>query len=326
MNYTQHRIISVNGINMHIAEQGNGPLILLCHGFPETSYSWRHQLKELAAAGFHAVAPDMRGYGKTDSPAEIESFNVCEIVADIVGLLDALGEEKAVIVGNDWGATVAWQAALRQPQRFRGVVALGVPMMQRAPVASSSFFPKTDDEELYALYFQTPGVAEAELDVNVKETLLKILFAASGEAGPRLPNDGTPNPFGMVSRSEGLLSALPIPDQLPPWLTQDDLAIFAESFEFSGFRGGLNYYRNLDRNWELEAAMAGIPITIPALYLVGERDTGLSIPGMKEIIASMPSLVTDLRGSIVVRDCGHWLPQERPSILTDSIIDFANSL
>lgn len=319
-------MIRVNGINMHIAEQGIGPLILLCHGFPETSYSWRHQLRDLSAAGFHVVAPDMRGYGKTDSPDEIESFNMCEIVADIVGLLDALGEEKAIIVGNDWGATVAWQTALRQPQRFRGVVALGVPMMQRSPVAPSSFFPKTAEEELYVLYFQTPGVAEAELDANVKETLLKILFAASGEAGPRFPNDGTPNPFGMVSCKEGLLSALPIPNHLPPWLTQDDLTTFTDAFEFSGFRGGLNYYRNLDRNWELEAAMGGIPVSIPALYLVGERDTGLSIPGMKEIIASMPSLVTDLRGSIVVPECGHWLPQERPSALTDAIIDFANSL
>ncbi|MES2026651.1 MAG: alpha/beta hydrolase [Pseudomonadota bacterium] len=319
-------MITVNGINMHIAEQGNGPLILLCHGFPETSYSWRHQLKELAAAGFHAVAPDMRGYGKTDSPDNIESFNVREIVADIVGLLDTLGEEKAIIVGNDWGATIAWQAALREPQRFHGVVALGVPMMQRAPVAPSSFFPKTADEELYVLYFETPGVAEAELDANVKETLLKIMFAASGDAGPRLPNDGTPNPFGMVSRKEGLLSALPIPDQLPSWLTQDDLTTFAESFELSGFRGGLNYYRNLDRNWELEAAIAGIPVSIPALYLVGERDTGLSISGMKEIIASMPSVVTDLRGSLVVPECGHWLSQERPALLTRAIIDFANSL
>lgn len=319
-------MIRTNGINMHVAEQGNGPLILLCHGFPETSYSWRYQLTALAQAGYTAVAPDMRGYGKTDSPYDVEAFNVAELAADMVGLLDAYGVEKAIIVGNDWGATVAWQTVLRYPNRFHGLVALGVPMMKRAPVPPTSFFPQMGDLELYALYFQKPGVAEEELELNVSESLAKILYGASGEAGPRQPNDGTPNSFGMVNRKDGLLSTLPLPEAQLPWLTSSDLAEFSNAFEISGFRGGLNYYRNLDKNWELDEAYEDALITTPTLYFVGERDTGLNIPGMKEIIDAMPSVVPNLRGSKIIPGCGHWLPQERPGVLSKAIIEFANEI
>lgn len=319
-------MIRTNGINMHVTEQGDGPLILLCHGFPETSYSWRHQLAPLAIAGYTAVAPDMRGYGKTDNPDNVEAFSIEALVADMVGLLDAYGAENAIIVGNEWGATVAWQTVLRHPNRFHGLVALGVPMMKRAPVPPTSFFPKMDNLELYALYFQKPGIAEAELESNVSESLAKILYGASGEAGPRQPNDGTPNPFGMVNPKDGLLSTLPLPESPLPWLTSSDLATFSREFETSGFRGGLNYYRNLDKNWELEAAYKDALITTPALYLVGELDTGLSIPGMKEIIDAMPSMVPNLRSSQVIPGCGHWLPQERPEALSKLIIEFANEI
>lgn len=326
MESIRYRTIAANGIKMQVAEQGTGPLILLCHGFPEISYSWRHQMASLAAAGFKAVAPDMRGYGKSDSPRAVESFSVEHLAADMVGLLDALGAEDALIVGNDWGATVAWHAALRYPSRFRGLIALGVPMMPRAPAPPTQLFPRTEDEELYVLYFQDEGRAEQEFETNVAETLVKILYAASGEAGPRKQGDETPTPFGMVNRRDGLLASLPLPLKLPPWLTQDDIDFFALAFEQSGFRGGLNYYRNLDRNWELEASYSEVVVTVPSLYLVGERDTGLSIPGMKEIIASMPQRVPGLRGARVIPDAGHWLPQERPDVVSKAIIDFANEL
>jgi len=322
----QYRTVVANGINMHLAEQGSGPLILLCHGFPETSYSWRSQMGALAAAGFKAVAPDMRGYGKTDSPQAIEAFSMEQLVADMVGLLDVLGVADALIVGNDWGANVAWQAALRYPQRFRGVIALGVPMMKRSPMPPTTFFPRTEGLELYALYFQNVGPAEREFSANVAETLLKIMYAASGEAGPRRESDGTPNPFGMVNKTQGLLAALPVPESLPSWMTQNDIDVLAREFERSGFRGGLNYYRNLDRNWEQEAEYSDAVVAVPALYLVGERDTGLSIPGMADIIASMTAQVPYLRGTHVIPGCGHWLPQERPEILSTMIIDFANEL
>lgn len=320
------RFIEANGIRMHVREAGEGPLVLLCHGFPETSHSWRHQLSALAAAGFHAVAPDLRGYGLTDAPEEIERYTLIDLVGDMVALVDALGVENAVISGNDWGATLAWQAALIRPDRFRGVVAFGVPMMGQPPVPPTEIFPQTPEALFYTLYFQEPGLAESEFERDVSLTLRRILFAASGEAGPRRPGDGTPNPFAMVSRRDGLLAPLPDPEALPIWLGADDLAAYVKAFAASGFRGGLNWYRNLDRNWHLQKAFAGKRIEVPALYMVGERDVGLSIPGMDQIIADMPALVPRLTNSTILPGCGHWLPQERPDEASASIIGFLRGL
>lgn len=321
-----YRLIDANGIRMNVAEEGDGPLVLLCHGFPETSYAWRHQLASLAEAGFRAVAPDMRGYGKTDSPAEIDQYTVFHLVGDVVGLLDSLESETAIIVGNDWGATIAWHAAVMHPERIRGVVALGVPMMGRSPIPPTQLFPQTDEALLYALYFQVPGTAEAEFERDVATTMRKLLYGASGDAGPRQAHDGTPNPFGMVSRRNGLLAPLPSPAQLPTWLTERDVDTFATAFAESGFRGGLNYYRNLDRNWELQVSLEGKTVEIPALYIVGECDVGLSIPGMREIIAAMPHFVPRLKETIVLPGCGHWAPQERPQEVSTAIVEFARSL
>lgn len=318
--------IETRTIRMNVVEEGEGPLVLFCHGFPETGHAWRHQIAALAKAGFRAVAPDMRGYGHTESPSEADQYTLFHVVGDMVALLDALGAETALIVGNDWGATVAWQAAQMRPDRFRGVVAVSVPMMAPPPVPPTRIFPQTDEAQLYALYFQEPGIAEAELARDIRQTLRKILFAASGDAGPRQVGDQTPNPFGMVSRRDGLLAALPDPQQMPDWLTAADLDAYAQAFAHSGFRGGLNYYRNLDRNWQLQASLAGVKIDVPALFMVGERDTGLSIPGMRNIIDAMPTLVPKLKGNIVVPDSGHWLPQERPGLVSDVIINFARSI
>ncbi len=320
------RTVNANGLAMHMEEQGEGPVILFAHGFPETSYAWRHQLAALAAAGFHAVAPDMRGYGDTDTPSEINRYSTCDLVGDLVGLLDALGCENAILVGNDWGSTAAWQAVLQRPDRFKGVVAIGVPMMGSPPVPPTTLFPQTDDALFYALYFQEPGIAEAEFERDVEATLCKILFAASREAGPRRPGDDTPNPFEMVSRDLGLLGSLPTPERLPSWLSEADLAHYVEAFARSGFRGGLNYYRNLDANWSHQRALNGLKVEVPALYIVGEQDVGLSIPGMREIIAAMPSLVPRLRQSITIPDCGHWAPQEKPDAVSKAILEFARSI
>ncbi|MFI5408598.1 alpha/beta fold hydrolase [Kaistia sp. UC242_56] len=319
----QYRVIEANGIRINFAEQGEGPLIVLCHGFPETSYSWRHQVSALADAGFHAVAPDMRGYGKTDAPQDPESYTLMHLVGDMVALLDGIGEQTAIIVGNDWGASIAWQAALMRPDRFRGVVALGVPMMPQPPMPPTQIFPQTEESLFYTLYFQQPGLAETEFERSVRVTLLKLLYGASGDAGPRQAGDGTPNPFSMVSRREGLLAPLPIPAQLPSWLSEEDLAVYAAAFSEGGFRGGLNYYRNLDRNWALQASLKGKTVDIPALYMVGERDVGLSIPGMRDLISAMPVLVPKLEEPIFVPGSGHWVPQERPEQVSAAIIEFA---
>lgn len=320
----QARTIQTRTIRMGLIEQGNGPAVLLCHGFPETSHAWRHQVAALAEAGFRAIAPDLRGYGLTEYPSSVDEYSLFHIVGDLIALLDALDVPVAILVGNDWGATVAWQAAQIRPDRFHGVVALSVPMMGQPPVPPTRIFPRTDEAELYTLYFQEPGVAEAELERDVGQTLRKILFAASGDAGPRQPGDQTPNPFGMVSRRRGLLGALP--DSMPGWLTAADLDVYISAFATTGFRGGLNYYRNLDRNWQLQAAFAGLKVGIPALFMTGERDTGLAIPGMRDIVDAMPQLVPQLKENIIVPGSGHWLPQERPDIVSEALIQFARQI
>src|SRR5438477_11465780 len=198
MTDARHRTIDTNGIRMHIAEQGTGPLVVVCHGFPESWYSWRHQLAALADAGFHAVAPDMRGYGQTDRPAEIDQYTLLHLVGDIVGLLDALGEPSAVIAGHDWGAPVAWHAALLRPDRFRAVIGLSVPFRPRGTVRPTAVMPRTDDAIFYQLYFQTPGVAEAELERDVRATMRRLAFSGSGDAPGR-------DNVAMVPRAGGFL-------------------------------------------------------------------------------------------------------------------------
>lgn len=316
--------IEANGIRLHVAEQGDGPLVLLCHGFPETSHAWRYQLAALAHAGFRAMAPDLRGYGLSECPTAAGQYTTWDVVGDLVALVDVLGERDAVVVGNDWGATIAWQAALLRPDRFRAVVAFGVPMMGRSPMAPSRLFPQTDQTRFYTHYFSEPGLAETELERDVATTLRKIYFSASADVGVRDAN--TPNPFGLVPRSGGLLDSLIDPPSLPAWLAPADLDKFVQAFSISGFRGGLNYYRNLDRNWELQSALEGLLVEVPALYLVGERDTGLAMPGMQEIIGDMPQIVPRLSASRVVPRAGHWLQQEAPDFVNAALIEFLRDL
>lgn len=322
----QRKTIDASGSTISFLDAGQGPLVLMCHGFPETSHAWRHQVAGLAEAGFRAIAPDLRGYGESLQPDAIGDYTVFHAVGDLIELLDALGVQRAAIVGSDWGATVAWQAALMRPDRFRAVAALGVPLMERAPMPPTRLFPATDDAQFYTLYFQEPGVAEQELERNIRTSLRKIYFSASGNAGPRGQGDDAPNPFGMVSRAGGLLGALPDPHILPDWLTAADLDIYTAAFERSGFRGGLNYYRNLDRNWDLQRSLEGLQVTVPALFAVGERDPGLQIPGMANIIDAMPRLAPGLRDSVVVPGAGHWLPQERPDAVNRALLGFLEAL
>jgi pimeloyl-ACP methyl ester carboxylesterase len=324
MNELSHRTIEANGIHLHIAEQGRGPLVLLCHGFPESWYSWRHQLRALAQGGFHAVAPDMRGYGHTDHPAEVERYSLLHLVGDMVGLLDALGEDSAAIAGHDWGAPVAWHAALMRPDRFRAVIGLSVPYRPRGSAPPTTLMPRTNDASFYQLYFQIPSVAEAELERDVRLSLRKILYSASGDGPPRSPSAGAG--VAMVPRSGGLLTHMLNPDILPAWLTEADLDFYSEQFAHSGFRGGLNWYRNIDRNWELLTAFAGASVTVPALYIAGDRDVVVSFPGMNQVIAGLSRFVPKLRGTMMLKGCGHWTQQERPNEVSTAMIDFLRGL
>jgi len=318
----QHRFVEANGIRMHVAEAGSGPLVLLCHGFPESWYSWRHQLRALAAAGFHAVAPDMRGYGQTEAPQAIENYTLLHLVGDVVGLVHALGETQAVIAGHDWGAPVAWHAALLRPDLFKGVVGLSVPHRPRSPAPPTSLMPKTKDAVFYQLYFQAPGVAEAEFERDPRRTVRAMLIGGSGDGPAREPNA----PVGMVPVGGGFLRAgaerLPMPD----WLTDGDVDFYAAEFARAGFRGGLNWYRNIDRNWELLAAYAGAKVTVPALYMAGDRDLVVAFGGMDQVIANLKTLIPQLRETVMLRGCGHCTQQERANEVSTAMIRFLNSL
>jgi len=326
MTQVQQRLVETNGIRMHIAEQGAGPLVVLCHGFPESWYSWRHQLPALAAAGFHAVAPDMRGYGRTDSPDAIDQYTLLHLVGDMVGLLDALGAESAVVAGHDWGAPVAWHAALLRPDRFRAVIGLSVPFRPRGSVRPTTVMSQTDDAVFYQLYFQTPGVAEAECERDVRSTFRHLLYSASGDAPRGDASMSNPDAVGMVPRSGGFLSRLVEPSALPVWLTEADLEFFAGEFTRTGFRGGLNWYRNIDRNWELLAPFAGARVTVPALYVAGDRDLVVAFRGMDQLIANLQKFVPHLRKTVMLPGCGHWTQQERPEEVNTAMVDFLRGL
>ena len=321
-----HRTIEANGLKLRYAEAGQGPLVLLCHGFPESWHSWRHQLRALAEAGYHAVAPHMRGYGETDKPEAIDQYTIFHLTGDMVALAAALSQEKAVIVGHDWGAPVAWHAALFRPDRFRGVVGLSVPFRPRGSTRPTTVMPRTETSLFYHLYFQKPGVAEAELERDPRATVRQSLYSGSGDA-PRLDgsvmDEGSP---GMVPRSGGFLTGLIDPEQLPPWLTEADIDIYADELARSGFRGGLNWYRNIDRNWELTAPFQGLPVTVPALYVAGDRDLVVHLKGAKELIANLKQFVPGLRQSIMLPGCGHWTQQERAPEVNAALIGFLKEL
>lgn len=326
MREVQHRIVETNGIRLHAAEQETGPMIVLCHGFPESWYSWRHQLPALAESGFHAVAPDMRGYGQTDRPEAIDQYTLLHLVGDMVGLLDALGAESAVIAGHDWGAPVAWHAALLRPDRFRAVISLSVPYRPRGPVRPTTVMPQTDDAWFYQLYFQEPGVAEAELERDARLTLRRLLYSGSGDGPRRDSTISNPATVGMVPRSGGFLDRTIEPSIPLSWLTEADIDFYAQEFERSGFRGGLNWYRNIDRNWELLAPFAGARVDVPVLYVAGDRDLVVAFPGMDQLIRNLSQFVPHLRRTLLLPGCGHWTQQERPQEVNAAMVEFLRDL
>ena len=315
-----HRRVTANSIGIHIAEQGTGPLVLLCHGFPESWYSWRHQLPALAMAGFHAVAPDMRGYGQTDVPPEIASYSIMHLVGDMVGLVDALGQKQAIIVGHDWGASVAWHAALLRPDMFHAVAGMSVPFRQRGPAPPLRLLREAGLYTYYWLYYQDVGLAEAEYDRDPRATLRRTLYSLSGDA-PR----GRP-PVRILQQGKGALDNTIDPEQLPPWLTEADLDYMTADMARTGFRGGLNWYRNMDRNWELLAPWAGAVIRQRALFIAGTEDHLITGPTGKANLEAMATTVPNLERQVLIEDAGHYIQQERPQQVNAALVQFLQSL
>ncbi|MEM7078863.1 MAG: alpha/beta hydrolase [Pseudomonadota bacterium] len=311
-----NRRVATNGHELNIAEQGEGPLVLMCHGFPESWYSWRHQFGALADAGYHAVAPDMRGYGASDKPAAIDAYNQVEVVNDIIGLIPALGYETAIVLGHDWGAPTAWSCALHHPDKVTAVGALSVPFSPRAPAPPLETLQTVfKDQFFYQLYFQTPGVAEAEFEADLETSLRKFYHLASGQADM--------NPIAPKSPDADLLSDLPNPQEMGDWLSPRDLQFYVDEFSRSGFRGPLNYYRNHNLTWRLTH---GAPTTIqqPALFAAGDKDPVLTFAGaaLEVMVKHLP----DLRCNEMIPGVGHWTQQEAPERTNQLILEFLRGL
>ncbi|MFE0463005.1 alpha/beta hydrolase [Kitasatospora sp. NPDC058965] len=314
----KHGFVEVNGVRLHIAEQGEGPLVLLLHGFPESWYSWRHQFGPLADAGYRVVAPDQRGYGRSDRPEAVESYTLPHLVGDVVALIRALGAEDAVLVGHDMGGPVAWLTAVMRPDLVRGVAGLSTPPAIPAGLSPTALSRETYGDGFYQLYFQQPGRADAELAADPAASLRSILAGGSGD------RPGEPRPW-VIPDGASLLDLLGRPRELPGWLTEEDLAVFVEDYSVHGahaFTGPLNWYRNIDRNHELLAALRGLGVPVPALYIVGERDMVTTLRGVDRLRAALPQIAPALHAQLTLPGCGHWTQQERPAEVNEALLDF----
>lgn len=345
------RTVLVNGQRIHLTIAGaSGPLVLLCHGFPESWRSWRHQLPALAAAGYRAVALDMRGYGRSAKPLEAIAYRNAELVADCVGVVEALGETSAVIVGHDLGAPVAWASAWTRPDVFRGVVGLSLPFGGRglACLPSSPFGELRPREAeaavagpdlmFYQEYLSLPGDAVLnEIERDVRRWLTSAFYSLSADRPLPEPLRGVdlttlPPEHLMgflrgamcVPRSASFNAALELPASLPPWLPEEELDLCVAELEYSGLRGPLNYYRNSEVDWETLGQYAGRPLTTPALFIGGDRD--IVTIWSQAALARAHEVMTDLRGKVIIPDCGHWIQQEQPGAVNDALLAFLRSL
>lgn len=312
MTELRHNHIEVNRTRLHYVEAGEGPAVILCHGFPELWYSWRHQLPALAAAGYRAIALDMRGHGESDAPEAVEEYDLAHTVGDVIGLMDVLGIARAALVGHDAGTSAAYTAALMRPDRIRGVMGLSVPYMPRGPLSVLEAFDGAVPPGFYMLYFQQPGVAEADLGRDVRESLRRLFYANSGE-NPQTPFIMT------VPDGSTLVDELPAPEDDMGFLSEADLDVYAGHYGRTTFRGGLNGYRVLHRNWQLTAPWNGMSLPVPAAYVGGTADTVLHFPGFREAAEAMGN-------SVFLEGAGHWIQAERPQEVNAALLRFLATL
>jgi pimeloyl-ACP methyl ester carboxylesterase len=316
------RYVETNGIRMRIAESGvSGPLVVLAHGWPESWYSWRHQLTGLAQAGYRVVAPDMRGYGETDAPENISEYDLVTLSADMLGVLDALGEKTATIVGHDWGAPVAQSSVFRYPDRFTALVMMSVPYSARSKTNPiESMRAAFGDNFFYILYHnEEGGVAEAEYDSDPRGILSRLYLSPQSPRANAVVTDSKRAAGGWIPR-------LGAPLGLPDWLTQEDLDYVVGQFEMSGFRGGVNYYRNIGRNWERSAGRTDERIKVPSLFIAGELDVVIGGAKRDALESTMKPLIPDLRDVILIPEIGHWVQQEAPEATNEALIHFLSGL
>jgi len=300
------RLIDTNGVQLRVIEAGErgAPVVLLAHGFPELAYSWRKQIPVLADAGYHVLAPDQRGYGGSSRPDEVTAYDIVALTGDLAGLLDDVGAPRAVVVGHDWGSPVATNFALLHPDRVAGLVNLSVPPVPRASAPPTQIWRKTfGDQFFYILYFQEPGVADAELGRDPRDSLQRML-SFEGFAAPASELAGRPLP------------------PLPAWLTEAEFEHYVEAFTRTGFTGGLNWYRNFDRNWELTARTPADTVTVPTLFVAGTADPVLSFTPRHRV----GDLITGDYREALLEGAGHWLQQERPDEVNGLLLEFLSGV
>ncbi|WP_027944595.1 alpha/beta fold hydrolase [Amycolatopsis taiwanensis] len=314
------RRIDVGEIRMRIVEQGNGPAVVLCHGFPGLAYNWRHQLPVLAANGFRAIAPDMRGYGGTDRPDDPREYNRAHTVADMVGLLDALEIDRAVFVGHDFGAALVWDLPQWAPGRVRALIQLSVPRTATSPILPSTAYAKVAAEHfLHLHYFQEPGVADAELDGDPGGFLRRVFWALSG--GYRYVDI-----FAHPSTGNGYLDVLPQAPPLPwPWLSQAELDHYVETFTRTGFTGGLNWYRANDHIWHEKQQRPDEPVTVPVCFITGDKDPVRQITGA-DSMAQLRARVPGLAEEHLIAGSGHFVQMEAPAEVNRIMLNFLRAL
>jgi pimeloyl-ACP methyl ester carboxylesterase len=304
------------GIRLAVHEAGpaSGPAVVFSHGFPELGWSWRHQVEAVAAAGYRAIAPDQRGYGASDRPEPIAAYDIHHLCGDLVGLLDALGIEQAVFVGHDWGGFVVWAMPALHPERVAGVVGVNTPFTPRMPMAPTALMRAMvggQDEKLYILWFQEPGVAEAVLDRDpalVFEKLLRSGVPMEELAARMAGQELDMNPFRRLAELEAIGE---------PIGTPEERAHYVETFRRTGFRGGINWYRNFDRNWETAPAVGATKIAQPCLMVTAQWDPVLR----PEMAAGMDAWCSDLE-TVGIERCGHWTQQEKPAELNRILLDW----
>jgi len=316
----RERTISTNGVDLHVVEAGDqgAPVVLLCHGFPELAYSWRHQMPVLAEAGYHVLAPDQRGYGRSSRPEQIEDYDIVNLTADACGVLDAVGAESAVFVGHDWGSMVVWQSALLHPERVRAVCGMSVPFAPRGPMPPTELMKMAfGDGFFYILYFQEPGVADANLGADPARTMRGMLAGLEVPEGQALDASALAQPSGA-----GFVERLPQPSTLPAWLSQEELDHYVAEFTRTGFTGGINWYRNFDRNWKATEHLAGAHVTQPSLFIGGKLDPVL--------LMAPPTVghdfLDDHRGDVLIDGAGHWVQQEKPAEVNEALLTWLKGL
>jgi pimeloyl-ACP methyl ester carboxylesterase len=314
---SHRRTVAVNGVELSVVDAGSGPVVVLAHGFPELAYSWRHQIGPLVDAGYRVLAPDQRGYGRSSQPTDIADYDIVHLTDDLLGLLDDVDAEQAVFVGHDWGSMVVWQQSLLHPERVAAVVGMSVPFVPRGPIPPVQMMRTIfGDNFFYILYFQEPGVADAEFAADTGTMLRRMLGGLTADATP-----AAVDMFGPAADG-GFIARLPEPKTLPAWLTQAELDHYIAEFNRTGFTGGINWYRNFDRNWSLTEHIADAKVTMPALFIAGSVDPVI----MMSPPDVMKDWVTDLRGTVLVEGAGHWVQQENPDEVNAALLDFLRAV